>query len=173
MRARDFSSRPRPGRPTARERALLYVSAAALAWCAYAAGAAWRGYREARAAVDDLRREAAETARRAESLGVARGAGPSVLGQAALTLEAPPPRVAVALARVLPPGVRVEGLALRYTETLRLQMDVSARTAPAYDAFLQRLAGDRAFADVLPGNEARGATGVTAHVQATWTGDRR
>lgn len=163
---RDFSSRPRRARASGRDWALMGAGALCLFASAGLGLEAWSDVRAARARRDAARAEGEATRQRIRVL-EAELRRDAVVDQAWLTLEAPPPRVVADLAELLPPDVRLARLDLKYGPRLRMEMTVTARRAPAYDLFLERLAGSPRFRDVIPGNENR--TGeLRAVVQATY-----
>jgi hypothetical protein len=120
----------------------------------YTAGSAWVDLRHARRQAEEARLEV-EADRERLRLLASRGAAAEGV-PALLSADAPPPRVLADLAAVMPGDVRLESLALTYGQTVALEMQVVARAAPAYDAFLQRLEGSPVFGDVTPGDESRG-----------------
>jgi hypothetical protein len=161
---RDFSTRRRrPGAGRA-DVALLAAGVLLVAAAGGAAGSAWTDLRRARARLDEVRRETADAQARAKALAAVSPEG--MMGARAVwSLEAPPPRVVSAIAQALPPDVRLESLALRYGADLEVDMTVTARSAAAYDAFLEALAASGRFAGVSPGDESRGEA-VRASVRA-------
>lgn len=161
---RDFSSRRRPRGASRADVALLVAGVLLMTAAGGAAGSAWADLRRARSRLDDVRRETAHAEARAKTLAAAGPEG--MMGARAVwSLEAPPPRVASAIARALPADVRLDALALRYGADLEVDMDVTARTPEAYDAFLEALAASGDFTGVSPGGESR-ADAVRASVRA-------
>jgi len=165
----DFSSRRRARGLGRGDLLLLAAGVLLLAAAGAAAGSAWADLRRARASLDEARRATAESEAKARAL--AGDAGPEgTLGARAIwTLEAPPPRVVAALAAALPADVRLESLALRYGPELEVDMALTARSAAAYDSFLEALERSGAFAGIAPGNESRGDV-VRASVRARFRG---
>jgi hypothetical protein len=119
------------------------------AWGARAALAA------ARASADGLRSEVERDRAAIQALESPRWAGERFAAQALLGAEAGPVDVVGELGSLLPPDVRLEALSLTYGERLELDMQVVARGATAYDAFLRRLTGSARIRDVRPGAENR------------------
>ena len=165
---RDFSSRRRRGGARRADVALLAAGVLAMAAAGAAAGAAWTDLRRARARLDEVRRQTAEADARAKTLAAAGPEG-TTGARAVWSLEAPPPRVVSAIARALPPDVRLETLTLRYAADLEVEMSVTARSPAAYDKFLEALAASGDFAGVSPGQESRGDS-VRASVRARYAG---
>jgi hypothetical protein len=166
--ARDFSTRRRPRGSGRADVFLLAAGVLLMAAAGGAAGSAWTDLRRARTRLEDVRRETAEAEARAKTLAAAGPEG--MMGARAVwSLEAPPPAVVSAIARALPPDVRLDALALRYGGDLEVEMNVTARTPAAYDAFLEALAGSGDFAAVSPGEESR-VDAVRASVRARYGG---
>lgn len=169
--SRDFSTRPQPPARSPLDLALVAAGLVALAWSGACAHGSWRDAREKRARVEEARRELTAVRERASS------EAPSSIEaafsrQALLSIEATPPVVLAALASVLPPDVRLDGLALDYGGSLDLQLRVVARDASAYDLFLSRLEASPQFAAVTPGEENRDGE-VRATVRASYGGPTR
>jgi Tfp pilus assembly protein PilN len=76
------------------------------------------------------------------------------------------------LAALMPPDVKLDSLNLAYGEGIGMSMHVSARSAGAYEAFLQRLESSPLFEEVVPGEESRDA-GVTASIEMRYRGGAR
>jgi hypothetical protein len=165
----DFSTRPRPRRPPARE--LLAVGLALLA-LGFASHAAWTTRRQAAAARDRLatvQREIGTFQARIRALGARVAAGGELLNRAAAASEAPPERIIAELARALPGDARVERLGIVYGDDITLEMRVVARNPGAWDRTLERLARMRSLEEVSPGPERReGEVRTTVH--ARWAG---
>ena len=153
----DFSTRPAPSsQPGWLTAGLLSIAVALGLWAGFDARAALRERREARAAVDSLRSELAASQRRLAGLEARRGGdGDRLAARARLTLEAAPHRVLSDLTALLPPDVRLSELSLVYEVALRVEAQLVARRAAAYDAFLDRLVASPRFSEVNPGPEAR------------------
>jgi len=164
---RDFSTRPRRRAPDAFDVGLLAIAGLSLIVASYWTGTAWADLRRARQNVEDARREAEADQVRVRTLEARRGAEGSLGTQALLTADAPPQRVLAELVAVMPSDVRLESLTLAYGDGVALEMQVAARAAAAYDAFLQRLEGSPVFTDVTPGDENRGNE-VRASVRVTY-----
>jgi hypothetical protein len=164
--SRDFSTRPAPPARSPLDQALVAVGLIALAWSASCAHGSWRDAREKRARVDEARRELA-SARERVSLAAPSALETAFSRQALLSLEATPAVVLTALAGVLPPDVRLDGLALDYGGSLELRLQVVARDAAAYDLFLSRLEASPQFGSVSPGEENRDGE-VRAEVKASY-----
>lgn len=167
MSDRDFSTRPRRRAPDAFDVGLLALAGLSLILASYWTSTAWTDRRRARQNVEEARREAEADQVRVRALESRQGAEGSLGTQALLTTDAPPPRVLAELGTVLPSDVRLESLTLTYGDGVTLEMQVAARAAAAYDAFLQRLEGSPAFTDVTPGDENRGDE-VRASVRVTY-----
>ena len=155
MTARDFSTRPRGRRFSRWQTALFLAGTGALAVAAWTAAAGWREHGEAAARLAAVREEAAAARARARALQAGRGPEQTMAVQALLTVDAAPPRVVAAVAELLPGDVRLDGLSLRYGEEVDVDLRVAARTAAAFDVFLDRLQRSPSFAGVLPGDEDR------------------
>ena len=164
--SRDFSTRPQAPARSPLDLALVAVGLTALAWSASCAHGSWRDAREKRARVEEARRELA-SARERVSSALPSSTEAAFSRQALLSLEATPPVVLSALATVLPPDVRLDGLALDYGGALQLRLNVVARNAAAYDLFLSRLEASPQFGSVSPGEENRDGE-VRAVVSASW-----
>jgi hypothetical protein len=155
MTMRDFSTRPRRRALPPAELALVAASGVAFLVSAYGAAAAWKDLRRAQARVAEVRQETEAVQARTRDREAQREPADAVAYQALLTSEAPPPRVLADLIGVMPGDVRLDAVTLTYGDPLRVQVDVIARSAPAYDQFLDRLQRSPLFADVLPGDENR------------------
>jgi Tfp pilus assembly protein PilN len=155
MSARDFSTRPRPGRFSRGERALVLGGTAALLLAAWTALDAWGELREARARLAQARTEAEAVRRRVLDLQGRAGPEHIMAMQAVLTADAAPPRVLAELAELLPPDVRLEAVSFSYGEQVEVELRVAARHPGSFDAFLDRLQRSPAFAEALPGDEDR------------------
>ena len=153
--SRDFSTRPRRRAARPFDLALLAAGSAALLLSAYATVNAWNGRQRARARVEETRRETQAAQSRVRELEAQREPAEAAAYQALLTVEAPPPSVLADLVALMPGDVRVDAVSLSYGEPLGVRVDVVARSAPAYDLFLDRLQRSPRFADVLPGEETR------------------
>ena len=70
---------------------------------------------------------------------------------------------------LMPADVRLASLSLAYADGVVVDVQVAARNAAAYDAFLDRLVASPRFTKVEPGDEARDGE-IQAHVQMTWRG---
>jgi Tfp pilus assembly protein PilN len=93
-------------------------------------------------------------------------------GVALLAEEAPPARIAAELASVLPDEVRLQRLTIDYQDGGRLELEVVARDAAAWDRLLQRMEAAPRLREVEPGPEAR-AGEVRSLVRARWAGGAR
>ena len=164
--SRDFSTRPQPPARSPLDLALVAAGLVVLAWSASCAHGSWRDAREKRARVEEARRELT-SARERVSLEAPSSSEAAFSRQALLSLEATPPVVLAALAAVLPPDVRLDGLGLDYGGALQLRLQVVARDAAAYDLFLSRLEASPQFGSVRPGEENRDGE-VRAVVSASW-----
>jgi hypothetical protein len=150
------------------EKALAGAAALVLAASAWQALDASREGRRVRASLEQARDASESALARAQALD-ARDAGQVLAAQALLTADAPPSRVVAELSRLMPGDVRLEGLNLVYGTRLHVEMRVFARTAGAYDAFMERLERSPSFSDVLPGDENRDGE-LRAVVRAAWRG---
>jgi Tfp pilus assembly protein PilN len=150
----DFSTRPLR-RPRPIDVALLGVAVLSAALAANAARSAWAEQRRRAQAVEGLRREVGEARVRAQLLESQGGLEEGLAAQVLASSEAPPPRVLADLVGVLPREVRLDGFSLSYGPRLEVELQVVARSAAAYDTFLERLAASPVFRDVLPGPETR------------------
>lgn len=105
-----------------------------------------------------LNRSRAEGERLAQEVEDTRRAllkNPDVVAASA-SVRSSPARVRADIAQLQPEGVSVGALKIEYTgEGARVEMEVFARSSPAYDAFLDRLAHTPSFSDVRPGAEIR------------------
>jgi Tfp pilus assembly protein PilN len=164
--SRDFSTNPERPPRSRFELALVAAGLAALAWSAFGAHASWRDARDKRARVEEARRELAGALERVPHT-TPSSSDAAFAQQALLSLEAAPPVVLAALATVLPPDVRLDGLALDYGGALQLQLQVVARDAAAYDRFLSQLEASPRFGSVSPGEENRDGE-VRAVVRASF-----
>jgi hypothetical protein len=165
---RDFSTRPRRAGLLPLDVAIVAVAALALAWSAYTAHSARQDAARRRANVEQARRELESSRARLAAL-ESSSSDLAVARQTLLTLDAPPPRVLATLAELMPADVRLASVSLRYGEQLELEMRVIARSATAYDTFLERLQSSPAFERVLPGDENRDGE-VRAAVRAGYRG---
>jgi hypothetical protein len=163
----DFSSRARR-RSAPWDDAVLFLGALLLAAAALASWRVASDLRERRTAVARVDGEAAHASRKARELEAGLGtAGAALAAQAVGTLEAPPPRVLADLSSAMPDAVRLESLSLDYRDRVLLEFSVRARTAAAYDAFLDRLTASPRFAEIVPGPEARGPE-LSASLRASY-----
>jgi hypothetical protein len=165
---RDFSTRAQDSGRPGLDKALVAAAAIALAWSAYAAFAARQEADQRRSTVGHARRELEASQSRLQAL-ESRSRDLALAQQSLLTLDAPPPRVLATLGELLPAEVRLSSVSLHYGDRLELQMEVVARTARAYDAFLERLQSSPLFEGVLPGDENRDGE-VRATVRAAYRG---
>lgn len=153
---RDFSSRAHgQARWGVGERALVAAAGSVLAMAGWLAFSAWSDHRHASARVQVARQDLAAARSRAQAAQSRAGPGDALVSRAVLTAEAPPGSVLAALAPLLPPDVRLDGLTLKYGERLELDLRVAARNAGAYDLFLSRLEASPLFERVEPGEESR------------------
>jgi hypothetical protein len=165
---RDFSTHPRRAGLPPLQAALVIVAGLALAWSSYSAFAARQEANRRRASVDQARRDLESSRARLAAL-ESRSSDLALARQTLLTLDAPPPRVLATLAQLMPADVRLASVTLQYGERLEVRMQVVARSATAYDAFLERLQSSPAFEGVLPGDENRDGE-VRATVRAGYRG---
>lgn len=110
---------------------------------------------EARSQLAEARLRLAELRERLQR----RDAGPrddaGVSARALAASDAPPSRVLGDVATLLPEGVRLDGLDLTYGREVEVHLQVVARQAGDYDAFIERLTRSARFAGVEPGPERR------------------
>lgn len=164
----DFSTQRRPPRIDGLTLLLLVVAGVALAATAYEALEARAEAARSQAAVRALRDTLVQERTRLEAVGSRRREGAATLfTQAALTAEAPPPRVLAELSSLLPADARLENVTLGYGARLEIELQVAARDARAYDRLLERLSESPLFEDVLPGAESREGE-VRAGVRLAW-----
>lgn len=156
MTAPDLSSRgPRRTFPAA-DLVLLGLSVGALLFVAHEGFWTWRTARDARDQVTAARREVEALGAESRTLAPPTRTADQVLAAQALrTLHAPPPRVLADLASVLPPDVRLDGVAIAYAPRLQVELQVVARSPQAYDRFVRALTESPLFGDVVPGDESR------------------
>jgi len=152
---RDFSTRPRPGRFSRAQRALLLGGTAAFLLAAWTVGDDWGELRAARARLAQARAEAEAVRTRVRELQGRGGPEQTLARQAVLTADAAPPRVLAELAQLLPGDVRLEAVSLSYGEQVEVELRVAARHPGSFDLFLDRLQRSPAFAEALPGDEDR------------------
>lgn len=151
----DFGSRAaRRAAPAGRVWTLagagLVVLAVALAWSARSQrDLAQAAEAEARAASKEARARVA-AARAAQDPGML-----ALAARARLSDVAAPPRVLADLQALLPPAVRLEQAVLAYTDHVELELRVVARSAGAYDTFLERLSQAPTFRVASTGPENR------------------
>jgi len=164
---RDFSSNPRRAGGGRAAGVLLFVGGLALLLSLASLVRAWSENRRVGQRLQDERSGLRGVQTRLRSLEGARNPDRSRGLQAMLTLEASPPRVFQDLAKALPPDVRLNNVVLDYGNRLDVDMQVLARSAGAYDAFLARLEDGGSFENIVPGDENREGE-VTARVEATY-----
>jgi hypothetical protein len=169
---RDFSTAPRRARVTPLERGLILGAALLVVAAAASAASAWADLRQASAALEEVRHETAAAEGRIRALSSRPGPTESLAAQAVASVSSPPPRVVAEIASLLPPDVRIERLGLRYGSDVLVDMAVTARSAAAYDMFLERLELSPVFADVTPGDEDR-SRGARASIVVSYRGGLR
>jgi len=165
--ARDFSGHPRRAGLSLKEWGLLAAALAVLALSASAAARARAAVGAATLRLEQVRHESEATRDRLRALEARSGREEGLASRVLLTLEAPPPRVMADLAALLPPDVRLDGVALSYGRGLELELEVVARRAQAYDLFLKRLEESPRMSAVSPGAENRDGE-ARASVRATY-----
>jgi hypothetical protein len=155
--ARDFSTAPRrrgQGRLDLLALAtgiLAMVAAGWGAWCASSdLGRTQAAVARARGELSATRNQASTTAPASARLDHA------LASRVLLSRAAPPQRVVSELASLLPARVRLESLRRGHGDRLELDLRVRARGAEEYDRFLEQLLISGQYAEVLPGDEARG-----------------
>ena len=152
----DLSTRPRHSRASLTDLLLIGFSGALLALAAHSAWQAVRDRDQAEARLSFVRSESARLradSRRARSQGL--GVSENVVTPLLLSVEAPPALVAREVAKNLPSRARLRSLALRYTDSLWIDMEVTAADAEVYDRLVESLLAAPRFQDLLPGAEAR------------------
>jgi hypothetical protein len=163
----DFSSRRRQGETNVSDVILLAIGFVFLVLSCYGASDAWAERNHAQAALEQARRESDLLGSRERALRPERSEGDQSAAQAALTADAPPPRVLGDLTALLPPSVRLTSVSLGYGARLELDLRVSARDAAGYDLFLKRLGESKRFTAIAPGPENRVGE-VTASLQVVY-----
>ena len=169
---RDFSTRRRRRGPSASDRALLAVGFVVLVLASYATGTAWAELARARQQAANMRKETQAAQARLKSLEARSAPTAALAQQALLSADVPPPRVLSDLAALMPADVKLDAVALGYGDAITVRLEVSARSAGAYETFLQRLESSPLFEDVIPGDEARDG-GVSASIQIRHRGVAR
>ena len=166
----DFRTR-RESRRTLAEVILVGLAGLALA------AAAWGGLRargelgSVRAALTEVQGEVASARVRLRSLGVPRvGEGERLASRLELTSEAPPARILAEITALLPEQVRLRAVNFGYGDVVAVDLEVEARTAAAWDEFLDRLSRSPHFASLRPGAEQRDGE-IRAGVRMTWRGE--
>jgi Tfp pilus assembly protein PilN len=164
----DFSTRPRR---RVRPLAWLPVAAGALALglAVFSTVRAGRRYGEIASRLEQVRGETHDLSERVRAFQAGRGTDLVVARKAMLTAEAPPPRLVSELALLMPGETRLNGISLRYASGVEVEIQVAARNAAAYDAFLDRLEHSPLFTDVMPGEENREGE-VRAIIRASYRG---
>lgn len=170
---RDFSSRPRETAHALRDGSFLAAGLLAAFFAIWEAAVLRGSLTRARAELQTLRAEIASEEARVRKgapreVGVRSGA--LLSARVFQSVGAPPSRVVAELAALLPADVRLTGLSLTYGEHLGLEMKVEARSAAAYDVFLDRVQRSPLLTDVLPGVENRDGP-VSAVVKALYRGE--
>ncbi len=162
---RDFSTGPRRRAGwSAGQRGLVAGAGLVLGLLSWLALSAWNDHRYAWERVQAARQGLAEARSRAQLADSRERPQDAAASLALLTAQAPPARVVAALAALLPPDVRLDGLTLKYGERVELDLRVAARDAQAYDLFLSRLEASPLFERVEPGDEGRdGEVRTTVH----------
>jgi len=151
-RSRDFSTRPEPSR---RGWALVLVGALVFAVAAQQATRARSVREEVRSQVAEARRSLAELRERLPRRDAGSRDDAGVTARAVAASDAPPSRVLGDVATLLPAGVRLDGLDLTYGREVEVRLQVVARQASDYDAFIERLARSARFEGVELGPERR------------------
>ncbi len=168
----DFSTRPRPRRPPAREVLAVVLGFLLLALAMASAATTRRDAGAARERLAVVRREIASLEARLRAVDARTTEGGELLSRAAAADGSPPDRIVAAIARALPEDVRVDHLTIDYGDVVALEMLLVARDAGAWDQALARLVEAGPFEDVVPGPERReGEIRVT--VSARWAEERR
>jgi len=154
---RDFSTAPRRRPRGGFEVLALATGILAVLAAGWGAWNAWSDLAHAQSAVARVRGDVTAARNRAGA-DAPGGSRPdhALASRVLLSRTSPPQRVAAELAPLLPPHVRLESLRLRYGERLELDLRVRAREPEAYDTFLEQLRTSGQFAEVMPGDEARG-----------------
>ena len=166
----DFRTRRNSGRTLA-EAILLGFAGLALAVSAVSALRARGELGRVRAGLGEVRAELASAQARLRSLGARRsGESDRLASRLELTAEAPPARLLAEITALLPEQVRLRSVKLGYGDVVAIDLDVEARSAAAWDEFLERLSRSQHFTSVRPGEEQRDGE-VRAGVRMTWRGE--
>lgn len=121
-------------------------------------GAAWRwmGTRDVDAVLARTRADVASLRATESEAKKSVRSSPTLL-IAMVSVESAPTAILKDLSTALPPDVAVETLSVRYSEDgfARLDLKVLARSAAAYDRFLETLEASPYFDEIQPGSESR------------------
>jgi hypothetical protein len=169
---RDFSSQRRRRRPQPVDVGLVGIGLLTVLLASYATGTSWAEFKRARQHVTDVRRDTQAAQAQLKTLEQHAAPTAALGSQALFSTEVPPPRVLSELSALMPPDVKLESVGLTYGDGIAIQIQVSAKTAAGYEAFLQRLGSSPLFDDVVPGEESRDG-GVSASIQAHYRGAGR
>jgi len=169
---RDFSSRPRRRPPQPVDLGLIGIGVLTLIFAGYATGTSWADFKRARQHVADVRRDTEAAQARLKTMEARSAPTAALATQALLSTDAAPPRVLADLAALMPPDLKLDSLTLSYGEGIAMSMHVSAKSAGAYEAFLQRLEASPLFEEVVPGEETRDG-GVSASIEMRYRGASR
>lgn len=141
------------------------------------AASAWSALRSrgelgsVRAALGEVRAEVASAQARLRSLTAHRSTeGERLASRLELTAQAPPTRLLAEITSLLPEQVRLRSVSFGYGEVVAVDLEVEARSAAAWDEFLDRLSRSRRFSSVRPGEEQRDGE-VHASLRMTWIGE--
>ncbi len=165
----DFRTR-RESRRTLADVILVGLAGATLLASAWGAVRARGELGSVRAALTDMRSDVNSARARLRSRGARRlGDGERLASRLELTAAAPPVLILAEITSLLPDQVRLRSVSLGYGDVVAVDLEVEARTAGAWDEFLDRLSGSPHFTALRPGEEQRDGE-LRAHVSMTWRG---
>ncbi len=150
----DLQTRPRP-RAGYADRLLAIVGAAAFVAASLGALRARAHAAEARATLLAVEQDSRRSEQRIRAAGTPAGEAERLAHRVALNAEAPVPQVLSELTSLMPQDLRLRSLLVSYGDEVSLVAEVEAKSASAWDVFLDRLATSRRFARIAPGPEAR------------------
>lgn len=158
----------RDTRRTLADAILLGLAGLALAVSAWSTLRARSELGSVRATLGEVQAEVASGQARLRSLGARRsGESERLASRLELTAEAPPARLLAEITTLLPEQVRLRSVNFGYGDVVMVDLEVEARTAAAWDEFLDRLSRSPNFSSVRPGEEQRDGE-VRAGVRMAW-----